>query len=388
MGIQDLGDNVRRFMKLRGLTIPALSKQIDLGTASLSNLLNGKAQPKSLTLIKLSEGLGVSIQDLLADVPKLPTLRFRTAKTLSAREKAARDQLLNTVAIWLSDYKWIEDALNNHLPKKIHDITTNNPVDAAIEVRRLFLGDNHEAVPIYDIIGLTAKAGIKLRMMPFGFRKTFGLSVGESDNGPAILVNSDSGITIERQIFTIAHELGHLILHRKSYDLTNQYDEIENAQQEAEADTFAGNLLLPDEALKSTWTAHEGLHWVHAVLRVKKIFKVSYMTVLYRLKQVFPDLQSRNLLMEFRVIYNRLYHHDFKDHYEPDAIEQIVAKDEAEGLGRSDLIEDRYSLLVFSAYKQKIINEERYAELLGMPLEELKSLALNQAIEFPPSSNV
>ena len=111
MGIQDIGDNVRRHMKIRGLNIPQLSAKMGMGTAGLSNLLNGKSEPKSSTLIKLSEALDVPFAELIADAPKLNSLRFRTAKTLSGREKAERDQLRHDTAIWLSDYCFLEKEL-------------------------------------------------------------------------------------------------------------------------------------------------------------------------------------------------------------------------------------------------------------------------------------
>lgn len=37
------------------------------------------------------------------------------------------------------------------------------------------------AEPVYDISELMEQAGIKLRIRPFGFKKTFGLSIGDED---------------------------------------------------------------------------------------------------------------------------------------------------------------------------------------------------------------
>ncbi len=82
-----------------------------MGTAALSNILNRKAEPRSSTLIKISEALGVPVQELLSDSPRLQSLRFRSAKSLSAREKAARDQLKHDTALWLSDYRQLEEVL-------------------------------------------------------------------------------------------------------------------------------------------------------------------------------------------------------------------------------------------------------------------------------------
>lgn len=68
----------------------------------------------------------------------------------------------------------------------------------------------------------------------------FGLSVGVVDGGPAIIVNDDSGIAIERQIFTMAHELGHLLLHGMDGDDT---------KAEREADVLAAEVLLSEKGL-------------------------------------------------------------------------------------------------------------------------------------------
>ncbi len=61
----------------------------------------------------------------------------------------------------------------------------------------------------------------------------------------------------ERRRFTIAHELGHFILHRASQtrfqcDKESVYSGIESLKQiEREADDFAGNLLMPGDLLRN-----------------------------------------------------------------------------------------------------------------------------------------
>jgi Zn-dependent peptidase ImmA (M78 family)/DNA-binding Xre family transcriptional regulator len=370
MGIRDIGDNVRRFMKLRELTIPNLSARMGMGTAALSNLLNGKAEPKSSTLIKLAEALHVTLNDLLSDTPRLRSLRFRTAKILSGREKAERDQLRHDTAIWLADYSFLEDALNKRVPFKLANISEQNPETASMEARKALgiLADK----PVYDISDLMEKAGIKLRVRPFGFKKTFGLSVGEEDGGPAVIVNSEIGITVERQIFTIAHELGHLILHKGSYGAAS---EVEDDREENEANLFAGVFLVPDEGLRNQWEESKGLHWVDRVLHIKRIYKVSYMTILVRLIQLYPALRNRPLITEFRSEYAGLHKHDLKDHYEPNAIEGPVATIDPQGLDTSDLVEDRFVRLVREAYEGGKISIGRAGEMLNRSLEDMRALA-------------
>jgi Zn-dependent peptidase ImmA (M78 family)/DNA-binding Xre family transcriptional regulator len=373
MGIGDIGDNVRRHMKIRGLTIPQLAAKIGMGTAGLSNLLNGKAEPRSSTLIKLAEGLEVHFDELLADAPKLNSVRFRTAKTLSGREKAERDQIRHDTALWLSDYCFLEKELKATRPYLLDQIADRDPISAAMAVRAAF-GLN-PLDPVYDISELMEKAGIKLRIRPFGFKKTFGLSIGEEDGGPGIVVNSEEGISVERQLFTIAHELGHLILHKASY---KNSDEIENEAEEHEADVFAGTFLVPAEALEKEWNESKGLAFVDRVLKIKKIFKVSYKTLLIRLVQLDSSLSLSPLIIRFSQDYKAKYHHDLKDYYEPDSItldeSNPVANHDPQELDVSELMEDRFSRLVRDAYENEIISMSRAGEMLNLSITDIRTL--------------
>jgi Zn-dependent peptidase ImmA (M78 family)/DNA-binding Xre family transcriptional regulator len=375
MGIQDIGDNVRRHMKIRRLTIPQLSAKIGMGTASLSNLLNGKAEPRSSTLIKLAEGLDVPFDELLADAPRLNSVRFRTAKILSGREKAERDQIRHDTAIWLSDYCFLEKELKAARPYVLDQIADRDPSSAAMVARDVFKLNPTD--PIHDISELMEQAGIKLRIRPFGFKKTFGLSIGDEDGGPGIVVNSEEGISVERQLFTIAHELGHLILHKSSY---KNPDEVENEVEEHEADLFAGTFLVPAEALEKEWNESKGLVFVDRVLKIKKIFKVSYKTLLIRLVQLDPSLSLKPLIIRFCQDYKAKYHHDLKDYYEPDSLSpdesNPVATYDPQELDISDLMEDRFSRLVRDAYEKEIISMSRAGEMLNLSITDMRTLIL------------
>ena len=372
MGIQDIGDNVRRHMKIRGLTIPQLSAKMGMGTAGLSNLLNGKSEPKSSTLIKLSEALDVPFAELIADAPKLNSLRFRTAKTLSGREKAERDQLRHDTAIWLSDYCFLEKELKEALPYKLAGISEEDPKSAAMKVRKSVGLKPKE--PIYDIAELIENAGIKLRIRPFGFKKTFGLSIGNEDGGPAIVVNSEKGIPVERQLFTIAHELGHLLLHQASYKDSN---DMEDGSQEKEANLFAGAFLVPDDGLKKEWEESKGLAFVDRVLKIKKIFKVSYMTILIRLFQMGKAPSHTDLIVQFRKDYKTKYLRDLKGHYEPEALAnaepELIAEEDPQELDISDLMEERFARLVREAYEKDLISMSRAGEMLNLSIYDMRT---------------
>lgn len=78
----------------------------------------------------------------------------------------------------------------------------------------------------------------------------FGLSVLEKDKGPAIVVNNYERISTERTIFSAVHELGHLLMHLNSFDIS---ENMENDKEEIEANIFASYFLMPDSGFKSEW---------------------------------------------------------------------------------------------------------------------------------------
>ena len=369
MAISDIGANVRRYMKMRGLTVLALAKKGGIGTATLSNILNGKSEPKSSTLIMLATALGVPVVDLVADSPELKSLRFRTAKTLSGREKAERDQLRHDTALWLENYSFLERELGKSQVFLLGKIDEKDPEIAATRVRHVL---GIASLAITDLPQLMEKAGIKLRIRGFGFKKTFGLSVAENDGGPAIVVNSEQGISVERQLFSVAHEIGHLVLHKSSYDQSRMD---ENEEEERAANVFAGHFLLPDDGLHNAWQESRGLHWVESVLRIKKQFKVSYLTVLVRLSQLLAKPDAGTFIAQFRKEYAERYGQQLKGHYEPDSIAGPVADADPKHLDQTDLMEDRFAGLVRLAFEKEIISIGRAGEMLGRSLEEMRALA-------------
>ena len=56
---ENLSANLRRLMKLKGLSIPELEKLSEVSRATISNILNLKADPSLSTIEKLSQGLNI-----------------------------------------------------------------------------------------------------------------------------------------------------------------------------------------------------------------------------------------------------------------------------------------------------------------------------------------
>jgi Zn-dependent peptidase ImmA (M78 family) len=105
-------------------------------------------------------------------------------------------------------------------------------------------------------------------------------------------VNTWDRISVERWIFTAAHELGHLLLHLDAY----QVDKLEeDVGEEKEADIFAAHFLMPDHVFKKELAEASGLSWYDRVFKLKRLFRVSYRSVLYRIASHLPAEQRKNV---------------------------------------------------------------------------------------------
>ncbi|MCX7720255.1 MAG: ImmA/IrrE family metallo-endopeptidase [Dictyoglomus thermophilum] len=91
---------------------------------------------------------------------------------------------------------------------------------------------------------------------------------------PMILINKRDNPL--RQRFTIAHELGHFLLHHSNTQIYFDYPISKNPKLEKEANTFAASLLLPDFFLKRYLNL--------PYQKISSIFQVSQKVIEIRLK--------------------------------------------------------------------------------------------------------
>lgn len=98
--------------------------------------------------------------------------------------------------------------------------------------------------PVKDICKILEKNGVIIVEFDFGSSLFDGVSF-ISDNGyPIIIVNKN--FSNDRKRFSIAHELGHIIMHSA---ITNLYPDYRN--KEVEANIFASELLMPEIEIKN-----------------------------------------------------------------------------------------------------------------------------------------
>ncbi|MDD3889955.1 MAG: XRE family transcriptional regulator [Syntrophomonadaceae bacterium] len=374
---KNIGGNLKRIREAKGLSQAQMAEFADISRIAYRNIENGTSIPKVSTLQSIASGVDVKLQDLLKPVRTLERVRFRASKKMNSR-----DRVLIEVARWLDDYNDLENILNES--KKDYKfeslkniLSTINMGDQrakyAAKKARIMLGLKPKEL-IRDIAGLLEDAGIKLYPLILVSDEFFGLSVAEDDGGPAIIVNVWERISVERWIFSAAHELGHLLLHFDTYDIS---DSTEDIDQEKEADIFASYFLMPDEVFKGEWEGAAGLPLVQRVFKVKHIFRVSYKTVLYRLSKSTPYIWGK-----FYASYKVQTGKSLGPKDEPEALfsdnfirsPEVLRSKEPDSLSQSYFVEDRLYRLVREAIEDEEITMSRGAEILRLDLITMRDI--------------
>lgn len=157
-----------------------------------------------------------------------------------------------------------------------------------IEKQALEIRKNILTYGIKDIFSFIAQRDIHLIRYPFGKDKLLGFST--FFEGKKVIVSNSSEI-LSREIFTIAHELGHVI-----YDFEDEFStvkidvEIKGDSEdisEARAFYFANCFLMPEEELRKyikyeLKKKHPDLNALD-IVRMQLEFQVSYAALVVRL---------------------------------------------------------------------------------------------------------
>jgi Zn-dependent peptidase ImmA (M78 family)/DNA-binding XRE family transcriptional regulator len=120
--------------------------------------------------------------------------------------------------------------------------------------------------PIPDMIRTIEDAGGIVIRFDFGTARLFGVSEWIPPAPPLFFLNSNPEISADRDRFTLAHELAHILLH-----------ELPTLTMEEEADLFAGEFLMPEREIRVH--LHPPLKLLRLV-ELKKHWKVSIQSLI------------------------------------------------------------------------------------------------------------
>lgn len=231
------GDRLKRAREIKGWTQSEMADKANVSQAAIARIEQNLLEPSEQTVqqIVIATGFPVSFfyQETAVDFP-LGSLLFRQHMTLKSRE---RDQILQTAWVAYNIYDYMAQKLKL-MPMRLPRIEDEDIKTAAVLTRNA-LGIEPE-VPVPNFINKLEKAGVCVLAIPLDIHGHDAFSLW-ADNRRAVIVLS-SGKFGDRQRHTAGHETGHLVLHNA---LWGRGDDIEK-----EAEDFAGEFLLPEDAMR------------------------------------------------------------------------------------------------------------------------------------------
>jgi Zn-dependent peptidase ImmA (M78 family) len=303
--------------------------------------------PGSAVLSSVAKALAVSVGYLLSpDEIVLEDVEFRRSD-LSARDQA---RLQSRVIDNLERYLVVEDLLN------VSSVQWERPREAPFPVDTLPDADRAarslrahwqlgvDAIP--NLAEFIEEKGIKVVMaaMP---PEVDGLMCqvawGERPKVPVIVFNDHAWVSGERERFTLAHELGHLVLDCRP-----------GVDSEKAASRFAGAFLMPAEVLWAEVGKQRASLSIGELMELKRVFGVSLQMMTYRCRdlKIIDDSLFKGLFKEFKD----------KGWRDPPFAEPAAVPVERPR---------RFKRLCFRALAESVISESKAAELLGCSVRQL-----------------
>jgi len=355
-----IGQRLKLSRSAAGLSLRDLEVKIGnrVTAQAIGKYERNESMPGSGVLIALADALDVSVDYLVGDQEMvLEAVEFRKKKITSRREES---QVEAKVLHFLEHYLMVEELL--HLPS----VEWHSPREAPYPVRAVSEADraarslrNHWGLgndPIPNLVELLEEQGIKVLAVDLKNIDGLTANVRRAGKGavPVIVVNCKEWG--ERQRFTLAHELGHMVM-----EVRTKLDE------EKAAHRFAGAFLMPAETL---WTAigkHRSAIGWGELFELKQLFGSSVQAITYRCKDLGIFSQAT---------FRRLYNDFARFGWRTPPYKEPLAREEGEQ-------PKRFERLTFRALAEGAISEAKAAELLDLSVQEL-----NRRMEEPPTDEL
>lgn len=266
------------------MTKTQLARNVGLSVRSVTGYESGTTTPDAENALRLAGTLGFPESFFYCDdLPEVPAeaVSFRALSRLTAGK---RDQAQTAATLALDVHEWI--AARFRLPHL--DLPTQldcEDAECAAEVVRMEWGLGEKPIP--HMVRLLEAHGVRVFSLAEEYAEVDAFSFWHN-NIPFVFLNTMK--SPERSRMDAAHELGHVILHRR--------EEVPRGREiEKEAKDFASALLMPRAGILP-----HGSHFptVDDLIRRKRVWKVSVAALAYRLHalEAITDWHYRSLYMD------------------------------------------------------------------------------------------
>jgi len=346
-----IGENIKNSIKEHGYKQDFIARKLNITRQTLNNYINGTTLVDIEKLIKLSELLKRDVDYFYKDSLEFSNYLFRSDIEV---EKNTKIKFEERIRKYIDIEKLIRKKTIPYMLEIYLDKFSSKFIESIARKLRRFLNIGLND-PIVNPINLLENNGIKVVQFEYHNYEMSGFSAFNDKTGYCIYLNNKS--TIERQFFTVIHELAHFIFNRNDYDkeLISKIDE----EKEKIANYFAGVFLVPGESLKN-FCEENYFQKVDfkEVCYIKKYFKVSAECIITRLYQ--EKKINEDEYMKLR----------------EEANKEVGKMGEREPLNKKYFLNNfRFKSLVKNAYLENKISTSKVANLMGLSVIESNRLA-------------
>ena len=339
--------------KRNGLSLRALSSCMEgiVSAQAIGKYERGEMMPSSTVAIALAKALDVSMSYLLSPSNiSLESVEFRKLASTKASERAAVEgQVLDHVDRYLQ----VEELLG--IASSVWEEPCGAPYPigvlkdadgAAMSLRNAW---NLGGGPIPDMTELLEERGIKVFKLSLP-RLVDGLTCyvhrAEGEDVPVVVCSTDK--SIERQRFTLAHELGHMVMEIPT-----------GVPEEKACHRFASAFLVPQDELAREVGRRRFNFGFGEIIEIKRMFGVSAATLVVRMRDL-GIVTEATMVSIFR------------------GIGSSWRKDEPCPLERTESPR-RFRRLCLRALAEEAISESKAAELLSLRVSEIERVMAGSA---------
>jgi transcriptional regulator with XRE-family HTH domain len=229
---------LRQARELRGLTQTALARQVEVHPSAIAQIETGRIQSSPAVLNALSWATGFPPAFFTRPSgPALPpgSLRFRARAAMTACQRRQAWGYAQTLYELMAQLAAQAEYPVPRLPRLDGD-----PAQAAA-VTRAALGLTPDR-PVGPLICTLERSGVWVLAIPVPLPRRDACSTWAGGDGATPVIVVAATTAGDRRHFSVAHELGHLVLHQIPYGSSHDV--------EWEADTFAKAFLLPEGAMR------------------------------------------------------------------------------------------------------------------------------------------
>lgn len=267
------GERVKQAREFKNITQTDFGRRIDVKQSTISKVEKGITEPSANIIenivLQTSFPLSFFKQPLTTNFSPSGGILFRAKRSVPTKTKQF---VIQHAKIIFEMIEKLEDGLETisvNIPSFDAD-----PIEAA-QITRLVFGLRPDA-PISNLIGCLERNGILVLILPMEIEDIDAFCAWGGKNKDRPIIVARAGNPTDRLRFSVAHELGHLVMHKgKEASSAHELDE--------EAFSFAGEFLMPASKIQKEITRPVSLY---SLAKLKPRWRVAIQAMVRRAKDL------------------------------------------------------------------------------------------------------